>query len=95
MGINFLDVILYFTVTGCSPCVVEYGKADTKNTRPTFSHQDIGSGGSSVVRAPDLRSKGLGFESLHELPENFLLQGQLFVLTPAYFGIRSTPVLPQ
>ena len=42
-----------------------------KNTRPTFSHKGIGSGGSSVVRVPDL--KGPGFESLLETRENFLL----------------------
>ena len=38
-------------------------------------------GDSSVVRAPDSRSKGRGFESLLERRENFLLQGQLSVLT--------------
>ena len=40
-----------------------------------------GSGDSSVVRAPDSWSKLRGFESWHELRENFLLQGQLSVLT--------------
>ena len=35
----------------------------------------------SVVRAPDSWSKGRGFESLQEWRENFLLQGQLSVLT--------------
>ena len=40
-----------------------------------------GTGDSSVVRAPDSRSKGRGFESLLERRENFLLQGQLSVLT--------------
>ena len=34
-----------------------------------------------MVRAPDSRSKGRGFESLHERRENFLFQGQLSVLT--------------
>ena len=38
-------------------------------------------GDSSVVRAPDSRSKGRGFESLLERRENFLLHGQLSVLT--------------
>ena len=38
-------------------------------------------GDSSVVRAPDSWSKGRGFESLQERRENFLLQGQLSVLT--------------
>ena len=37
--------------------------------------------------------KGRMFESLLERRENFLLQGQLSVLT--HFGIRSTPVLLQ
>ena len=49
---------------------------------------------SSVVRAPDSWLEGRGFESLQERRESFLLQGQLSVLT-LYFGIRSTPVLPQ
>ena len=55
--------------------------------------QKTGGGDSSVVRATDSWSKGRGFESLQERRENFLLQGQLSVLT-LYFGIRSTPVLP-
>ena len=38
-------------------------------------------GDSSVVRAPDSWLKGRGFESLQEQRENFLLQGQLSVLT--------------
>ena len=42
---------------------------------------DPGSGDSSVVRAPDSWLKGRGFESLLERRENFLLQGQLSVLT--------------
>ena len=41
----------------------------------------MGSGDSSVVRAPNSWSKGRGFESLLERRENFLLQGQLSVLT--------------
>ena len=48
---------------------------------------------SSVVSAPDSWSKCRGFESLLERWENFLLHGQLSVLT--YFSICSTPVLPQ
>ena len=40
-----------------------------------------GGGDSSVVRAPDSRLKGRGFESLLERRENFLLQGRLSVLT--------------
>ena len=39
-------------------------------------------GDNSVVRAPDSRLKGRGFESLREQRENFLLQGHHFVLTP-------------
>ena len=35
----------------------------------------------SVVRVPDSRLKGCGFESLQEQRENFILQGQLSVLT--------------
>ena len=50
----------------------------------------LGSVDSSVVRASDSWSKGPGFESRQERRENFLLQGQLSVLT-LYFGIRSTP----
>ena len=38
-------------------------------------------GNSSVARAPDSWLKGLGFESLLERRDNFLLQGQLSVLT--------------
>ena len=41
----------------------------------------MGSKDSSVVRALDSRLKGHGFESLHEQQDNFLLQGQLSVLT--------------
>ena len=41
----------------------------------------MGSGDSSVVRAPDSCLKGRRFESLQEQQENFLLQGQLSVLT--------------
>ena len=40
-----------------------------------------GGGDSSVVRAPDSWMKGRGFVSLQEPRENFLLQGQLSVLT--------------
>ena len=43
--------------------------------------KNMGSGDSSVVRAPDSWSKGRGFESLLERWENFLLHGQLSVLT--------------
>ena len=57
-----------------------------------FKTVSAGSGDSSVVRAPDSWSKSRGFESLLERRENFLLQGQLSVLT--HFSIRSTPVLP-
>ena len=39
-------------------------------------------GDSSVVRAPDSKLKGRGFEYLLERQENFLLQGRLSVLTP-------------
>ena len=35
---------------------------------------------SSVVRAPDSRLKGRGFESWQERRENFLLKGQIYVL---------------
>ena len=57
---------------------------------------NVGSGDSSVVRAPDSWWKGRGFESLQERRDSFLLQGQLSMLT-LYFGIRSTrtSVLPQ
>ena len=48
----------------------------------------LGSGNSSVVREPDSWLKGCRFESLQERRENFLLQGQLSVLT-FYFSIRS------
>ena len=41
----------------------------------------MGGGDSSAVRAPDSWLKGRGFESLQEQQENFLLQGQLSVLT--------------
>ena len=41
----------------------------------------MGGGDSSVVRAADSWLKGHGFESLLERRENFLLQGQLSVLT--------------
>ena len=41
----------------------------------------VGGGDSSVVRVPDSWLKGCRFESLLEWRENFLLQGQLSVLT--------------
>ena len=41
----------------------------------------LGSGDSSAVRAPDSWLKGRGFEFLQERRENFLLQGQLSLLT--------------
>ena len=47
------------------------------------------SGDSSVVRAPGSWLKGRGFESLQERREDFLLQGQLSVLT-----LTSVSVLP-
>ena len=53
-----------------------------------YTHTHIvGGGDSSVVRAPDSWLKGRGFESLLERRENFCAD--------SYFGIRSTPVLPQ
>ena len=53
-----------------------------------------GGGDSSVVRAPDSRLKGRGFESLLERRENFLLQGRLSVLTLISVSVPP-PVLPQ
>ena len=53
----------------------------------------LGSGDSSVVRAPDSSSKSSVFESRQEKREKYLLHGHLSVLT--HFGIRFTPVLPQ
>ena len=47
----------------------------------TIQHAKVGGGDSSVVRAPDSWLKGRGFESLLERRENFLLHGQLSVLT--------------
>ena len=46
---------------------------------------------SSVARVPGSWWKGRGFESWQEGRENFLLQGQLSVLTPV-FSIHSSPV---
>ena len=45
------------------------------------SRQPLRTVDSSVVRAPDSGSKGRGFESRQERRENFLLRGQLSVLT--------------
>ena len=45
-----------------------------------------------LVRAPDLLSKGCEFESRQERLENFLLQGQLCVLT-LIRCVRPIPVL--
>ena len=53
-----------------------------------------GGGDSSVVRAPDSWLKGRGFESLLERREKFSSPGSTFC-ADSYFGIRSTPVLPQ
>ena len=54
-----------------------------------------GSGDSSVVRASDLSSKDPGFKSLQERQENFILQGQLSVLTLILVSVppRVTAVL--
>ena len=46
-------------------------------------------GDSSVVRAPDFRPKGRGFETQQERRENFLRHGQLSVL-----ALISVSVLP-
>ena len=54
----------------------------------------IGGGDSSVVRAPDSWLKGRGFESLLERQGEFSSPGSTFC-ADSYFGIRSTPVLPQ
>ena len=45
------------------------------------SCSNMGSGNSSEVRVPDSLLKCCGFEPLQEWQENFLLQGQLSVLT--------------
>ena len=52
----------------------------SSNDQGNILHE-LGSGDSSVVRASDSWSKGPGFESRQERRENFLLQGQLPVLT--------------
>ena len=52
-------------------------RTNTTHTRK----REMGSGDSSVVRAPDSWLKGHRFESLLERQENFLLRGRLFVLT--------------
>ena len=44
-----------------------------------------------MVRAPDSWLKGRGFESLQERRENFLLQGQLFVLTLFRYPFHPRP----
>ena len=44
-------------------------------------HVMLGSRDSSVVRVPDVWLKGCRFESLQKWQENFLLRGQLSVLT--------------
>ena len=54
----------------------------------------LGSGDSSVVRAPDSWSYGLGIESLQERRENISSPGSTFC-ADSYFGICYTPVLPQ
>ena len=56
-------------------------RSSSSRRRRRRSYNYVGSGDSSVVRAPDSWSKGRGFEYLHERRENFLLQGQLSVLT--------------
>ena len=66
-----------FGRSGYIPCRI--GKDGGFIRRDRSFH--LGSGDSSVVRAPDSWLKGRGFESLQERRENFLLQGQLSVLT--------------
>ena len=61
-------------------------RAHAPQTQQTQTHAYppvyiIRGGVSSVVRAPDSWPKGRGYESLLERRENFLLQGQLSVLT--------------
>ena len=50
---------------------------------------------SAVVRAPGSRSKVPGFESLQKRRENFLLHGQLSVLTVVSVSIPPPSVLLQ
>ena len=57
-------------------CTIQ-GGSDTDVHVP----QSLRGGDSSVVRALDLWLKGCGFESLQEWKENFLLWGQLSLLT--------------
>ena len=53
----------------------------------------LGSGVSSVVRVPDLRLKGHGFESAGTVGEFFFSRVNFCV--DSYSGICSSPVLPQ
>ena len=59
---------------------------------PVAYINDDKKGGSSNSRVPDWWWKGHGFDSWQEQQENFLLQGQLSVLT--HFGIHSAPQDP-
>ena len=64
-------------VPGGEEFQVVFSKSQLGSRRPTLQWN----GDSSVVRASDSWSKGLGFESRQDRRENFLLQGQLSVRT--------------
>ena len=78
-----------------SSSMTEGAGGKTKKTEDSLFYQTVCNkqviwGSGLVVRSSDSWSKGRGFEFRQERRENFLLQGQLSVLT--YIGIRSTPV---
>ena len=103
-----LQNLCFQFVAAGTVCILQWLKvwkySSNRPTRPANCYilqlayvERSGSGDSSVVRAPDSWLKSRGFESLREGRENFLLQGQLSVLTlisvtvppPCYCSKRS------
>ena len=80
-------------ISSGATCVADLDSRALVLTKEASGNSRVAGGGdSSVVRAPDSWLKGRGFESLLERRENF--PGSTFC-ADSYFGIRSTPVLPQ
>ena len=97
---NWPRLVFYRSIVPRHPCAYDR----RLNVKPVHAERSAspdktlrkftqGSGDSSVVRAPDSWPKSFGFESRREQRENFLLQGQLSMLT--LIPVSVPTVLPQ
>ena len=78
----------------CTLCARNTGILDCKQLRSQRYRSGNDRSGDNSGSVLASQSKGCRFKSQQEQRENFLLQGQLTVLT-LYFGIHSTPTLLQ